>query len=98
MTPALWSYQIPVGLTLLQKYNNVDFLLELIEPMKQQVPSARPSALDLVSRFKEICSRQNPSSYRWRLGSKSEPVYERVYNEAIAVAWEGINHLRKLVR
>ncbi|KAI0700985.1 kinase-like domain-containing protein [Cerioporus squamosus] len=83
---------------LVQKYNNVDFLIELIEPMKQRDPAARPSASDLVSQFKDIRNRQSPSSYRWRLGSKSEPAYERMFNDTVAVAWEGLSQLRRLVK
>ncbi|RPD57825.1 hypothetical protein L226DRAFT_494930 [Lentinus tigrinus ALCF2SS1-7] len=83
---------------LVQNHNNVDFLMELIEPMKQREPAARPSAHKLVSNFKEIRDRQSPSSYRWRLGSKSEPAYERMFNDTVAVAREGLSQLRRLVK
>ena len=82
----------------MQKYNNVDFLMDLIEPMKQREPVSRPPADELVSRFKEIRNRQGPLSYHWRLGSKSEPAYERMLNDTVAIAWEGISQLRKLVK
>ncbi|TFK85935.1 kinase-like protein [Polyporus arcularius HHB13444] len=81
-----------------QKYHNVDFLLELIEPMKQVEPKARPSASELVRRFGQICDRQQPSSHRWRLGPRSEPAYERIFNDTVAVAWEGLSQLKRLVR
>ncbi|RPD57821.1 hypothetical protein L226DRAFT_617158 [Lentinus tigrinus ALCF2SS1-7] len=83
---------------IVQNHNNVDFLMELIDPMKQREPTARPSAGELVVSFHEIRKRQSPSSYRWRLGSRSEPAYERVFNETVAVAWEGLSHLRRLVK
>ena len=72
--------------------------MDLVDPMKQREPALRPSAGELVSRFNDICNRQSPSSYRWRLGSKSEPAYERMFNDTVAVAWEGLSQLRKLVK
>ncbi len=66
--------------------------------MKQHEPGSRPPASELVANFKEIRDRQTPSSYRWRLGSKSEHAYERVFNDTVAVAWEGLNQLKRLVR
>ena len=81
-----------------QKYHNVDFLLELIESMKQQKPQDRLPADELVTMFRKIRDRQPPTSHRWRLSPRSEPAYERVFNDTVAVAWEGLSQLRRLVR
>ncbi|RDX48603.1 hypothetical protein OH76DRAFT_1404513 [Lentinus brumalis] len=80
------------------KYHHVEFLRELVMHMKQRDPAARPPASELVTMFRQIRSRQPPTSYRWRLGSKSEPAYERVLNDTVAVAWEGLSQLKRLVR
>ncbi|RPD69052.1 hypothetical protein L226DRAFT_494947 [Lentinus tigrinus ALCF2SS1-7] len=79
------------------KYHHVDFLRELVMHMKQRNPAARPPANELVSMFRQIRNLQPAASYRWRLGSKSEPAYERVFNDTVAVAWEGFSQLKKLV-
>ncbi|CDO69429.1 hypothetical protein BN946_scf184791.g24 [Trametes cinnabarina] len=81
-----------------QKYINTDFLAPIVEKMRQQVPEDRPSAADLLHEWEGLRADIKESLYRWRLGPKSEPPLERVLNDTVAVAWEGIYHLKKFVR
>ncbi|KAL7284778.1 hypothetical protein ACG7TL_002085 [Trametes sanguinea] len=80
-----------------EKYKNVEFLLSIIEPMKRERPERRPTAEEVFREWKETRSKLSDSLYRWRLVPKSEPPIERVVNDTVAVAWEGIYHLKKLV-
>ncbi|KAI0700983.1 kinase-like domain-containing protein [Cerioporus squamosus] len=80
-----------------QQYNSMDFMTELLVPMRQPQPEARPTIEEALSRWKEIKANLHPSLYRWRLGSKSEPAIERVFNNTVAAAWNGLYSLRKLV-
>ncbi|KAI0365108.1 kinase-like protein [Pilatotrama ljubarskyi] len=81
-----------------EKYNSMQFLLPLIERMKQSRPEARPTADELLTQWINIRDSLNKSMDRWRLGPKSEPGIGRMFNETVAVAWEGISHLTKFVR
>lgn len=40
----------------------------------------------------------NETQLRWRLAPRNEPALERVVNDTVAVAWEGVYRLKKLVR
>ncbi|KAI0669512.1 kinase-like domain-containing protein [Trametes maxima] len=80
-----------------QKYNGVEFLVPLIEVMTQRTPALRPNADQLLRQWEEIRQDVSKSKHRWRLGAKSEPALERVLNDTVAVAWEGIYHLKKFV-
>ncbi|RPD57465.1 kinase-like protein [Lentinus tigrinus ALCF2SS1-7] len=79
------------------KYNSMEWMADLIVPMRQTQPEARPTIDEVLERWKEIKTTLHPSLYRWRLGSKSEPAIERVFNNTVAAAWNGIYSLRKLV-
>ncbi|KAI0657815.1 kinase-like domain-containing protein [Cubamyces menziesii] len=79
------------------KYKNVDFLLPLIEKMKRQRPEERPTAQQVSQEWQQKRATLNDSLFRWRLVSHSEQAIERVVNDTVAVAWEGIYHLKKLV-
>ncbi|KAJ2984326.1 hypothetical protein NUW54_g10540 [Trametes sanguinea] len=81
-----------------QKYNNMHFLVPLIENMRKADPQARLSAAELLQQWQGLRADIKESLYRWRLGPKSEPPLERVLNDTVAVAWEGIHHLKKFVR
>ncbi|KAI0774924.1 kinase-like domain-containing protein [Trametes elegans] len=80
-----------------QKYNSMQFLVPLIEKMRRTSPASRPTALELLAQWEEIRADLRESLYRWRLGSKSEPAIERMFNDTFAVAREGIYHLKKFV-
>ena len=84
-------------LTLSQKYKNADFLEPLIELMKQERPQERPTAEQALEAWQRKRATLSESLFRWRLVPKSEQAIERVVNDTVAVAWEGIYHLKRLV-
>ncbi|KAJ3009451.1 hypothetical protein NUW54_g2780 [Trametes sanguinea] len=83
---------------LLQKYHGLDFLRELIDAMKRRQPERRPPVTELVQMFAKVRKSRNPSSLRWRLAPKSEPAYERLFNDTVAVAKNGLTQLRRFVQ
>lgn len=83
---------------LAQRYHSLQFLLPLIESMMNKQPEQRLTASELVQIFASTRKTLNPNGFRWRLGPKSEPAYERLFNDGVAVAKESINQLRRLVR
>ncbi|KAI0330378.1 kinase-like protein [Cubamyces sp. BRFM 1775] len=81
-----------------QRYNSMQFLVPLIDNMRQPRPESRPTAAQLLAQWEEIKADLKVSLFRWRLGPKTEPAVERVLNDTVAIAREGIYHLRKFVR
>ncbi|KAI0351971.1 kinase-like protein [Trametes cingulata] len=81
-----------------QQYHGLQFLRPLIDSMKQRRPESRPTASELVVMFENTRRTLNPSGFRWRLGPKSQPAYERLFNDTVAVAREGLSQLRRFVR
>lgn len=81
----------------LQKCHGLDFLLPLIEIMRQQQPERRPTAEVAFAIFEDISSCLNSSLLRWRLRSRIESQSKRVLYDTVAVAREGIYHLKRLV-
>ena len=81
-----------------QKFHGVHFLLPLIEKMKHQQPKMRPSADEALAEWVKIRDSLDKSVARWRLAPKSEPAIGRMFNDVVAVAWEGISHLTKFTR
>ncbi len=75
----------------------MEFLLPLIEKMKRQQPETRPTAEQVLREWQRVRGDLNESLFRWRLGPKSEPAIERMFKDTVAVAWEGVFRLRKLV-
>ncbi|KAI9069045.1 kinase-like protein [Trametes sanguinea] len=82
---------------LFDQYQNVEFLHSLIKLMKQTRPEQRPTAEQALQEWKKIRATLADSLFRWRLVPKGEAPIERVVNDTVAVAWEGIYHLKKLV-
>ncbi|KAI0700981.1 kinase-like domain-containing protein [Cerioporus squamosus] len=80
-----------------QLYNSMDFMEDLLVLMRQPQPEARPTMDQVLGTWKHIKTTFHPSLYRWRLGSKSEPAIERMFNNTVAAAWNGLYSLRKLV-
>ncbi|KAI9069041.1 kinase-like protein [Trametes sanguinea] len=80
-----------------QKYKNVEFLQSIIEPMKGVRPEQRPTAEQALRDWQRNRATLSDSLFRWRLVPRSEAPIERVVNDTVAVAWEGIYHLKKLV-
>ncbi|KAI0330382.1 hypothetical protein GY45DRAFT_1250942 [Cubamyces sp. BRFM 1775] len=83
---------------LAQKYHSLDFLRSLIDAMKRQQPSLRPTADELVEMFQKTKQTLTPSGIRWRLGAKSEPAYERLLYDTVAAAKDSLSQLRRYVR
>ncbi|KAI0676119.1 kinase-like domain-containing protein [Trametes maxima] len=81
-----------------RKYSNVEFLLPIIEPMTLQQSEDRPTAEQALQEWKKRRANIQDSLYRWRLGHKSEPTLERVVNDTVAVAWEGVYRLKQFVK
>lgn len=65
--------------------------------MKKQEPRQRPTAQQASAMFEDIRSHLNDSLLRWRLRSRTESAPERVVYDTVAVAREGIYHLKRLV-
>ncbi|KAH9886277.1 kinase-like domain-containing protein [Cubamyces lactineus] len=80
-----------------QHFDNVKFLLPLIELIKQHDPDLRPPPDELVKMFKQMRALLQESDLRRRLVPTSEPAYERLFNDTVAVAREGFNNLRRMV-
>ncbi|OJT07918.1 hypothetical protein TRAPUB_1197 [Trametes pubescens] len=81
-----------------QRYINMEFLLSLIETTTQRRPELRPTAEQVRREWEKTRATINESFFRWRLAPKNEPALERVVNDTVAVAWEGVYRLKKLVK
>lgn len=75
----------------------MEFLLALIEPMKRRQPELRPTAEQVLQQWEKTRATINESLFRWRLAPKGEPALERVVNDTVAVAWEGVYRIKKFV-
>ncbi|OSX61727.1 hypothetical protein POSPLADRAFT_1144317 [Postia placenta MAD-698-R-SB12] len=82
---------------LVQKYQGLEFLQPLIDVMKQRDPERRPSAEQAFRSFEGIRSTLSNASLRWRLRPRTESMSERVLYDTVAVAREGVHHLKRLV-
>ncbi|KAH9851120.1 kinase-like domain-containing protein [Lenzites betulinus] len=80
-----------------QKFINVEFLPSLTVPMTQTQPGLRPSAAQVSEQWTKMRASFNDASLRWRLVPKDEQPLERVVNDTVAVAWEGVYRLKKFV-
>lgn len=65
--------------------------------MKQRQPELRPPASELITMFQQLCKLENPSKSRWRLSPRSESAPERMVNDTIAAARDGLSNLRRFV-
>ncbi|KAI0629616.1 kinase-like domain-containing protein [Trametes polyzona] len=81
-----------------QKYKGTEFLVPLIEPMTRRQPELRPTAEQVLQQWKKERAKINDTLFRWRLAPKNEPPLERVVNDTVAVAWEGMYRLKKFVK
>ncbi|CDO77289.1 hypothetical protein BN946_scf184753.g39 [Trametes cinnabarina] len=80
-----------------QRYHRLEFLRPIIATMKQRQPELRLPADELVVLYKQILHTVNKNAPQWRLGLKSEGPYERMLNDTVAVARNGINNLKRYV-
>ncbi|KAI0669474.1 kinase-like domain-containing protein [Trametes maxima] len=81
-----------------KRYHGLERLRPLIDSMKQLDPSLRPTPDELVTMFKETRTAFTAATLRWRLGSKSEPIYERLFNDTVAITRDGLNRIGRFVR
>ncbi|KII88223.1 hypothetical protein PLICRDRAFT_175846 [Plicaturopsis crispa FD-325 SS-3] len=83
-----------------QKFQNVDFLLPLVDAMTKHDPDQRPTASSAFKAFRHIHGNLNLSTTRWRLQPRNENPPETVIRDTLAVATGGgMNNLRRrLVR
>ncbi|KAI0806721.1 kinase-like domain-containing protein [Fomes fomentarius] len=77
-----------------QKYKDTEFLLPLIDKMKHETLSMRPSVEEVIIQWESI-KKTAADKHRWRLSPKSEPQVERMINDTVDYAWQ---RLRKYVR
>lgn len=84
-------------LTVQGNYQGLDFLQPLIDVMRQRDPERRPSAEQAFRSFEGIRSTLSNGCLRWRLRPRTESMSERVLYDTVAVAREGIHHLKRLV-
>lgn len=80
-----------------QKYHHTDFLKPLVDCMKQKQPELRPPAFELINMFRQLRKLENPSKGRWRLSPRSESAPERMINDTIAAARDGLSNLKRFV-
>ncbi|KAI0351967.1 hypothetical protein OH77DRAFT_1506233 [Trametes cingulata] len=80
-----------------QRYHRLQFLRPLIDSMKQREPELRPTADQLVESFANTCKTLDTARFRWRLAPKSEPAYERLFNDTVAAAKDSLSQLRRFV-
>ena len=78
-------------------YHGLDFLQPLVDAMQRVDPAARVDAREAVATFNSIRARLNNPLLRWRLRSRTETTSERVVYDTVAVAREGLYHLKRLV-
>nr|VWP01471.1 N/A [Ganoderma boninense] len=78
-------------------YHGLDFLQPLVDAMQRADPVARINAREAMAMFTGIHSTLSSPFLRWRLRSRTETTPERVVYDAVAVAREGLYHLKRLV-
>lgn len=65
----------------------MDFLVPVIERMKEEEPELRPPLDDILTQWREIKASLPMKLYRSRLAPQSEPTIERMFNNTVAAAW-----------
>ena len=74
----------------------MDFLLPIIDRMKQERPDARPTIDEAFAQWRTIRAVNSSLPLR-RLSPRSETVYERAFNDTVAAAWGGLKTLKNYV-
>ena len=74
----------------------MDFILPLIDRMKQMQPEMRPTVDELLPQWQAIRA-EKASLTSWRLSPTSETVYARAFNDTVAAAWGGLTTLKNYV-
>ena len=65
--------------------------------MQRTDPVARINVREAIAMFNGIHSTLSSPLLRWRLRSRTETTSERVVYDTVAVAREGLYHLKRLV-
>ncbi|KAI0827753.1 hypothetical protein BC628DRAFT_154996 [Trametes gibbosa] len=81
----------------LQSYRDTDFMKPLVECMRQREPQSRPTANELVTMFQQLCKLDIPSKARGWLSPRTESAPERMLNDAVAAARDGVRDLKRSV-
>lgn len=68
-----------------------------MDAMTQPDPAKRLTAKESRTLLNSIRSQQTSTLLRWRLRSRTETASERVVYDTVAVAREGLYHLKRLV-
>lgn len=74
----------------------MEFLGPLIGPTTQRQQELRPTIDQVLRQWKKTRATLNDTHLRWRLVPPNEPALDRVFNDAVAVAKEGVHRLTKL--
>ncbi|KAM5537833.1 hypothetical protein V8D89_008475 [Ganoderma adspersum] len=81
----------------LEMYYGLDFLQPLVNAMREPDSERRLDAKDAVTMLEIIRTKLTSTSLRWRLRPRTESTPERVVYDTVAVAREGLYHLKRLV-
>nr|VWP01474.1 N/A [Ganoderma boninense] len=81
----------------IEVYHGLEFLQPLVDAMTQPDPAKRLTAVESMTLLNSIRSQQTSVFLRWRLRSRTETTSERVVYDTVAVAREGLYHLKRLV-
>ncbi|KAM5537890.1 hypothetical protein V8D89_008366 [Ganoderma adspersum] len=81
----------------IEVYHGLEFLQPLVDAMTQPDPAKRLTVKESMALLSSIRSRQTSALLRWRLRSRTETASERVVYDTVAVAREGLYHLKRLV-
>ncbi|KAI0077229.1 hypothetical protein K474DRAFT_1596436 [Panus rudis PR-1116 ss-1] len=80
-----------------EKYHGLEFLEPLISSMMHPQPNRRPTPESAQQLFKDISSRINDITFRWRLRPRKETISERVVYDTVSVAREGLYQLKRFM-
>lgn len=72
----------------------MEFLFPLIEKMKHQAPSMRPSIEEAIALWDDL-KKSVDKRHHWRLSPQTEQHVERMVNDAVDLALRSYNGLRK---
>ncbi|KAI0800216.1 kinase-like domain-containing protein [Fomes fomentarius] len=77
-----------------QKFKDTEFLVPLIDTMKHEAPSMRPSIDQTIAHWKDL-KKSVTKKHHWRLSPKAEQPVERIVNDAVDLALRSYNGLWK---
>lgn len=78
---------------MLQKYNNIGFLLPIVNKMTQHDPASRPNAAEALRQW-QLARREVPYVQRcWRLRRRDEPLWLGLGNDNIYLLTRAVHWL-----